>query len=64
LKKWIKNKYPNYINRVLRNLDNEVKIHNNALEKKNKITRKGIDYVENNLLKKIYNAKRNTFFFE
>ncbi|MHA1250928.1 MAG: hypothetical protein ACTSRP_13125 [Candidatus Helarchaeota archaeon] len=50
LKKWIKNKSPNYINNVLRKLDNEAKIHRRRNE--NKITRKGIEYVENNLLNK------------
>jgi len=51
LKKWIKTKSPNYIPTVLRRLDDAAKIHLKG--KKSKITKKGIDYVENSLPKEI-----------
>jgi hypothetical protein len=51
LKKWIKTKSPAHITTVLRQLDDDAKVHRKG--KKNIITRKGIEYVEKNLSKKI-----------
>ena len=47
LKKWIKTKSPTYITTVLRQLDDEAKIHRR--NKENIITKKGIAYVEEKL---------------
>ena len=49
LRNWIKTKSPGHINTVLRMLDNDAKVHRKG--KENIITRKGIEYVEKNLLK-------------
>ncbi|MGQ9848337.1 MAG: hypothetical protein ACUVQP_12675 [Bacteroidales bacterium] len=49
LKKWINTKSPTHIPTVLRQLDNDAKIHRK--EKQNIITRKGIEYVEKNIAK-------------
>jgi hypothetical protein len=51
LKKWIKTKSPAHITTVLSRLDDNAKVHRKG--KENIITRKGIEYVEKNLLKGI-----------
>jgi len=51
LKNWIKTKSPTHITTVLRQLDDDAMVYRK--EKKNKITRKGIEYVEKNLAKEI-----------
>jgi len=51
LKKWIKTKSPSHITTVLRQLDNDAKVHRKG--KENIITLKGIEYVERNLPKGI-----------
>lgn len=51
LKNWIKTKSPSHITTVLRQLDNDAKVHRKG--KENIITLKGIEYVEKNLPKEI-----------
>jgi Mn-containing catalase len=51
LKKWIQTKSPSYISTALDRLENDTKVHRK--EKENIITRKGIEYVENVLLKEV-----------
>lgn len=51
LKNWIKTKSSSHITNVLRQLDNDARIHRKGWE--NIITRKGIEYVEKNLPKEI-----------
>jgi hypothetical protein len=49
LKNWIKTKSPSHITTVLRRLDDDTNVYRRG--KENIITRKGIEYVERNLLK-------------
>lgn len=51
LKNWIKTKSPSHITTVLSQLDDDARIHRKG--KENKITLKGIEYVEKKLLKEI-----------
>lgn len=51
LKNWIKTKSPSYITTILRQLDNDARVHRKG--KENIITRRGIEYVEENIAKEI-----------